>query len=462
LPVKGDPLKGLQVMGLLETRTLDFKHVIMLSVNEGVLPAGISYNTLLPFEIRYDNDSLPNYLYKDQVYAYHFFRLLQRAEDIVLVYNNNSETSLMEKSRFITQLEFLKKERHLDNINLEYPQVSFQFKASAPENIVVKKTPEMLGKLKRMSFSATALTRYITCPLQFYYRNICGIEPRHSFQERIESNVIGTVVHALLESVFNEIKAKPADFRQIIRDFLDHAEARIVQEFLNNENLRLNLNMYDLTHGRMYLATRMVYNDVCNYLQKAVKELETGNVEIIGNEVKVNCDLTLDNGDIVGLYGIVDRLQVNHETEGTCPVVVDYKTGKVDDTFLKVTPKTTNVVMEDIRYKQMLQLLFYALLLKRTKQEDLKDIGRASRMKCGIMCIKEANKQGAYPEYWHPAMIDNAGEPEDSISVEVMTAFQSSLQELLMKILNKDEPFRQTDDESHCGYCDFKHICRRG
>ena len=145
--------------------------------------------------------------------------------------------------------------------------------------------------------------------------------------------------------------------------------------------------MYDLTHGRMYLATRMVYNDVCNYLQKAVKELETGNVEIIGNEVKVNCDLTLDNGDIVGLYGIVDRLQVNHETEGTCPVVVDYKTGKVDDTFLKVTPKTTNVVMEDIRYKQMLQLLFYALLLKRTKQEDLKDIGRASRMKCGIMCI---------------------------------------------------------------------------
>ncbi len=461
LPVKGDPLKGLQVMGLLETRTLDFKHIIMLSVNEGVLPAGISYNTLLPFEIRYDNDSLPNYLYKDQVYAYHFFRLLQRAEDIVLVYNNNSDTSLMEKSRFITQLEFLKKEHHLDNIQLEYPQVSFQFKASVPENIVVKKTDEMMGKLKKMSFSATALKRYINCPLQFYYRNLCGIEPRQSFQERIESNIIGTVVHALLESVFNEIKEQPADFRQIIGDFLGHAEERIAQEILNNEDIKLNLSMYDLTHGRMYLATRMVYNNVCNYLQKAEKELETGQVKIVGNEVKVTCDLPLADGNTVGLYGILDRLQMYQSEKVTYPVVVDYKTGKVDDTYLKVASTNMKVVVEDVRYEKLLQLLFYALLLKRTKQEDLAAIGRAPQVQCGIMCIKDANKPGAYPDYWHPALIEGGGEPEDCISAEVLEAFQSSIQELLAEILDKDKPFNQTDDESHCGYCDFKHICRR-
>ena len=462
LPVKGDPLKGLQVMGLLETRTLDFKHIIMLSVNEGVLPAGISYNTLLPFEIRYDNDSLPNYLYKDQVYAYHFFRLLQRAEDVVLVYNNNSETSLMEKSRFITQLEFLKKEHQLDNIRLEYPQVSFQFKASVPENIVVRKTKEMLEKLKKMSFSATALTRYINCPLQFYYRNLCGIEPRQSFQERIESNIIGTVVHALLESVFNEIKAKPTEYRQIIDDFLNHAEERIAQYMLNNEDLKLNLTMYDLTHGRMYLATRMVYNDVCSYLQKAVKELDGGNVEIVGNEVEVNCELPIVNNETARLYGVLDRLQMYHGENETYPVVVDYKTGKVDEKFLHLNPVNMDLVVEDVQYKQLLQLLFYALLLKRTKQENLEAIGRALRVQCGIMCIKDANKMGMYPDYWHPAMIETADGLVDSIDMDVLAAFQASLQKLLTEILDEDQPFKQTDDESHCGYCDYKHICRRG
>ncbi|MBR4918603.1 MAG: PD-(D/E)XK nuclease family protein [Bacteroidales bacterium] len=460
LPIKGDPLKGLQVMGLLETRTLDFKHIIMLSVNEGVLPAGISYNTLLPFEIRYDNDSLPNYLYKDQVYAYHFFRLLQRAEDIVLVYNNNSDTSLMEKSRFITQLEFLKKERHLDNIQLEYPQVSFQFKASVPETIEVVKSTEILEKLKKMRFSATALTRYINCPLQFYYRNLCGIEPRQTFQERIESNIIGTVVHAILESVFNEIKAKPADYKQIIDDFQAHAEERIAHEMLNCEDL--HLSMYDLTHGRTYLATRMVKNDVCSYLQKAVDEFKGGNVEMIGTEIKVSCDLPVDKDLNVNLYGVIDRLQMFHNDKETCPVIVDYKTGKVDDKFLNVNAANMNVVVEDVRYKQMLQLLFYALLLKRTRDEDFKDVGRASRMQCGIMCIKEANKQGEYPDYWYPAKIEAGNGFEESISEDVLISFQSSLQTLLLEILDEKKTFQQTDDESHCGYCDFKHICRRG
>ena len=460
LPVKGDPLKGLQVMGLLETRTLDFKHIIMLSVNEGVLPAGISYNTLLPFEIRYDNDSLPNYLYKDQVYAYHFFRLLQRAEDVVLIYNNDSEKSLMEKSRFITQLEFLKKERHLDNIRLEYPQMSFQFKASVPETIEVVKSTEILEKLKKMRFSATALTRYINCPLQFYYRNLCGIEPRQTFQERIESNIIGTVVHAILESVFNEIKANPADYKQIIDNFQAHAEERIAQEMLNCEDL--HLNMYDLTHGRTYLAARMVKNDVCSYLQKAVDEFKGGHVEIMGTEVKVSCELPVTQDLNVNLYGIIDRLQMFHNDKETCPVIVDYKTGKVEDKFLNVNAVNMEVVVEDVRYKQMLQLLFYALLLKRTRQEDLKDVGRASRMQCGIMCIKEANRQGEYPDYWHPAKIETDDGLGDIISENVLITFQSSLQTLLLEILDDKRPFKQTDDESHCGYCDFKHICRRG
>lgn len=462
LAIKGNPLKGLQVMGLLETRTLDFKHVIMLSVNEGVLPAGISYNTLLPFEIKYDNHSLPNYLYKDQVYAYHFFRLLQRAEDVVLIYNNVSDTSLMEKSRFITQLEFLKQEKQLNNIQLEYPQVGFQFKASIPEEIMVEKTEETMRKLYTMSYSATALSRYVNCPLQFYFRDICGIEPRQTFQERIESNIIGTVVHALLEDVFNEIKENPSEHHAIIQRFMDDLEERIHDKMLHDEKMGLHLRPEDLSRGRIYLATRMVFNDVYNYLQKAVRELEIGKVKIVGNEVKMSCDFALSDRT-VKLYGVIDRLQINSLEDGSrLPVVTDYKTGWVSDDGLKVALTAMEQVVNDTGHKHLLQLLFYALLLRHSSSENLSYIKEYPGIQCGIMCIKDANKNIMFPEYWHPAIVETENGATDCLAWDIVDVFGDTLRELLSEILNPSKAFKQTEDGNHCSYCDYRHICRKG
>ena len=461
LAFKGDPIKGLQVMGLLETRTLDFKHVIMLSVNEGVLPAGISYNTLLPFEIKYDNHSLPNYLYKDQVYAYHFFRLLQRAEDVVLIYNNVSDVSLVEKSRFISQLEFLQKELNLKNMELQYPMVGFQYKAMVPEPITVRKTDEMLQKLRRMYYSATSLNQYINCPLQFYLGSVCKIQPRQTFQERVESNIIGTVVHALLEDVFNEIKDRPSEHRRIIDDFLQKLKGNIEDKLLNDNSLKLFLTPYDLTHGRIYLAIRMVENDVRNYLEKAKRELEIGKVKIVGNEIKLDSDVQVEDTTIK-LYGIIDRLQVNQTaTNPAVPVVVDYKTGWVSDMGLKVKPDTLDLLFKDTKYKQMVQVLFYAILLKHTKHADLSRLMNSPELQCGIISIKDANKNIEFPEYWHPALFGDKNDATDMVTQDVLTAFETCLQDLLKEILNPDVPFGQTSDAKHCAYCDFKQICQR-
>lgn len=461
IPIQGDSMNGLQVMGLLETRTLDFKNIIMLSVNEGTLPAGISNNTLLPFEIKYDNNSLPSYLYKDQIYAYHFFRLLQRAENVVLLYNNDLSSSIMEKSRFINQLEFTRKEKGLVNLKVSYPQIGFQFKASVPETIEVEKSPELLGKLYDMRYSATMLNKYINCPLQFYLKYVCKIEPRQTFQERIESNIIGTVVHALLEDVFNSIKQNPSKRYDIVQEYIDHLKERINDKLYLDETLKLHLTPYDLTHGRIFLASRMVYNDVLNYLHKAIRELESDNVEIVGNELHLENTISLD-GRLIKLQGKIDRLQINHPDSNTVyPVVVDYKTGKVSDEGLMLEPEKLGALVMDTDYAQMVQLLFYAMLLKNTSREELAPLGACTDMKCGIINIKDTNRGLNYPEYWHPVRLGNSKGATDCISKEVLSEFETLIGNLLLEIMNPEIPFVQASDEKRCGYCDFRHICQR-
>ena len=459
LAFKGNPLKGLQIMGLLETRTLDFKHVIILSVNEGVLPAGISYNTLLPFEIKYDNHSLPNYLYKDQVYAYHFFRLLQRAEDIVLLYNNVSDVSLVEKSRFISQLEFLHKELNLKNIELQYPTVGFQYKAAAPDPIEVPKTDEMLEKLRQMRYSATSLNQYINCPLQFYLGSVCKIQPRQTFQEKVESNIIGTVVHSLLQDVFDEIKEKPTEHRRTIDEFLQHIKEKIEDKLLNADDLKLYLTPFDLTHGRIYLAIRMIENDVRNYLEKAKRELEIGKVKIVGNEIDLEVPIQVGS-DQIRLHGIIDRLQVNQtDSQTNIPVVVDYKTGSVDELIVK--PEALDALFKDPKYKQMVQVLIYALLLKYADNPDLSQLGGSPELQCGIISIKDSNKNLEFPDYWHPASFGEKKESVDKVNQDVLTAFEASLKDLLVEILNPKKTFNQASDEKHCKNCNYKQICQR-
>lgn len=459
LPIKGDATKGLQILGLLETRTLDFKNVIMLSVNEGVLPSGITFNSIIPFDFKFHDETLENYLYKDQVYAYHFFRLLQRAERVVLLYNNNCTGSLVEKSRFVTQLEFEVRERHLGNIQIDYPAVAFPYQVSASEEIKVEKTPEILNQLYHYKYSASALKTYINCPLQFYLKHVCHIKPPTTFKDRIESNVIGTVVHAVFEHLFDVSVEKEPDFAKRIDEYLENLDENIRQLILNDEELQktMPLRDTDLTHGRVYLALCMVRNHVRSYLEKAKVELQ--GVTVVDNELELDCRLRVGEHDLT-LHGFIDRLQ---KRDGHLEVI-DYKTGHVDGSKLRVAMNELDVPFGDPAYEKFLQLLFYALLCKYSKDERVSEQHCSEPPQCAIISIQEANTGD---DYIHKAVLveEHKGRtwknPTESFKDEYLDKLESALKELLLDIINPEENFKQTDDVGRCGYCDFKHLCNR-
>lgn len=437
----------------------------MLSVNEGVLPMGISFNSLIPFDFRFTGETLENYLYKDQVYAYHFFRLLQRAENVVLMYDNDCAGSLVEKSRFITQLEFEISEQQLKNVQLEYPIVSFPFTIPKPESISVKKTPEIISAIHDFEFSASALNVYINCPLAFYLNNLCCIQKPDTFKEKIGSNLIGSIAHVIFENVFNEIKDNASHAQDILEEAIKQVYEKIRALLIDDETFRrnnhLNFREEDLQKGRLYLAVQMVRNDVVNYLKKAKQELSDHSVTILGNELKLKCKLPVGpNNQSVTLKGTIDRLQ----TEEGHLMVVDYKTGKVDDAKLKVALDDLETVFTDAQHGQFVQLAFYALLCKYAKHSVLDNLDLSESLQCAIISIKEVNQNASY---LHKAVIgstvskrvlQNVSETFDD---ETLEALETALKTVLAEIVNPDRDFVQTTDSKHCQYCDFRHICGR-
>ncbi|MBO4503366.1 MAG: PD-(D/E)XK nuclease family protein [Bacteroidales bacterium] len=465
--LKGDATQGLQIMGLLETRTLDFRNVIMLSVNEGTLPSGITYNSIIPYDFKFQNETLENYLYKDQVYAYHFFRLLQRAEKIVLLYNNNCIGGINEKSRFISQLEFEVRERHLDNIEIETPKVAFPYSPNAPERIEVAKSPEILKKLYDYSFSASALKTYITCPLQFYYKHLCGIEALDTVKDRVEANAVGAVVHAVFQHVFDVSDGPTGDFGKRIDAFLENVDSNIQKLILTDETLRQSVcwSEDDMKSGRIYLAMEMIRNDVVKYLQKSKHEFRESSVVIVGNETKLSCKLDV-SGHNLTLFGIVDRLEteVDPETNKRHLTVVDYKTGKVNKDHLNVAVTESEQPFKDPQYKEFVQLFCYALLCKYGNNKVVKQYCGDQPTQCAILSIQDVNTGD---DYLHRALIAESIEKRKKTGVspwfteERVQVFEEELKKLLSKIINPELKFSQTEDEKRCGLCDFKHLCGR-
>ena len=227
IPLKGNPSEGLQIMGLLETRTLDFKNVIMLSVNEGTLPAGRSSNSLILHEVKRYFD-LPTYQEKDTVYGYHFFRLLQRAEQVHILYNTDSSTSLAEKSRFLKQLDFEINAQHLDNIHLHELVLPTMVSSEQQSNeFCITKTDDIVEKLLNMEYTYSQLHTYLNCPLQFYLKHIAQIEPAEDISESVEQKLIGNAIHDLLDEIGQQLIDRPSDYPRIIGEALQNVDASV-------------------------------------------------------------------------------------------------------------------------------------------------------------------------------------------------------------------------------------------
>lgn len=457
LSFKGERSSGVQVMGLLETRTLDFDHVVMLSVNEGILPSGNKDNSLILYEIK-RKFHLSTYEQNDAIYAYHFFHLLQRAGDVHLIYNADSSDEVAEESRFIKQIDFKKKK--MDLKNLVFEQVVRQPQSSdgggGIEPISVANTEETKKFLQNFQFSASSLSTYINCPLQFYLKFVAGILPEEDIDENVDQSVIGLVVHKALEELGKEIIANPGTPpADLVDEWVEKISGDYIPDLFNTYD---EVKGQDLSRGRLYLATEVVCRTLAAYLPKLRIDLGSGRSQIIGCERRFSCTLDVD-GTPVALKGFADRIDLH---DGKV-AILDYKSGKSHPT----TFKKVSDLFEDTAKKHIFQLFFYMLLYKYRSKEDFPNDRFPDMIpEAGIIYLRDSLKK-LDPTHFAYQKLTNAElkalaekEKTPPTPEELAQEFEEQLKVLIKGILDA-ESFSQTSEIKHCEYCDYNQVCQR-
>lgn len=412
LDFEGSPHQGLQIMGMLETRVLDFENIIITSVNEGVLPSGKSQNSFIPFDLK-KAYKLPTYKEKDAVYAYHFFRLIQRAKDCHFIYNNStSGIEKAEKSRFLTQLQTFKLPQH----SITNYAVSANTGHNESKLKIVNKTPEVMAKLKSLftyGISPSALTTYIRNPIDFYNRYVLGINDVDEIEEDISYKTLGSVIHDCLDLLYRSYKGKvlsETNLEQMLNSYPETITL-LFQDKFQEEALRNGKNLIDFEIAKhqvkrfLTLEKKIVKNNVLKIID--LEKEDKKHLEVKGLDFKVKLKGTVDRVDVLN-----NRLRI-----------IDYKTGNVETRQLNI-PKDWKDFTEDYNYSKAFQVLFYALL----KEESLGENAEA-----GIISFK--NLKSGFMKCSLPKSENNLK--------ALVGEFKIELESLILEILNSEIPFTE-------------------
>jgi len=410
LSFKGSKLKGLQIMGMLETRLLDFDNIILTSVNEGIIPSGKTDNSFIPFNLKKEY-GLPTYAEKDAVYAYHFFRLLQRAKQCYLIYDNDqSGFNKGEQSRFITYLQVFKSPNH----ELREKQFSLSTQLKAKQLVEIEKTPEIINSLENLAksgFSPTALTTYIQNPILFYKRYILKVKELEQFEDIISHKDFGTVIHNTLESMYENVgkldDTKLKSFQKKADDLLKSTFDKVYAK----GSYHKGANRIQLEIAKAYLA---------KFFDKELHNLKTSQTEIISIEESVSSTFETSKHKVM-LKGKIDRVD---EHDGDLRII-DLKTGKVEGKNLKF--EDFEDLISDYDYSKAFQILFYALLYQEKHQ--------AKNIKAGIISFKNLN-EWFIPLKWNK---------NDVIDHDMLNTFKEYLSSLIDEILDPDIPFTEKE-----------------
>lgn len=427
VPFRGEPLKGLQIMGPLETRALDFRNLVILSANEGVFPRRNVSSSFVPPELR-KGFGLPTYEYQDAVWAYYFYRMISRAEKVWMFTDTRTEgLKSGEESRYIKQLEY-----HF-NIPLNRYVVRFdKMKTAKVEDIV--KTLDDVRKIKETVLSATTVQNYLACPAKFYYGTVKELKAEEEVAESLDYGMFGTVYHETMRSLYASDRMTAKDIQSWLgRE--DEIKSKI-KELIIDE-----LNLMEVS-GRNLVVTDVILKYVMKTLQRDLELLEKEGVdffEILGREVKVS-------GEFKGqkFKGFIDRLDSFHPGQVR---VVDYKTGKVLDDDEKINDDNALAIAEDIfaedikeRPKIALQFFIYDMLVQNHP------LARGKQL---FNCVYSTARLFKEPPLNVPC------------NEMFFNAVSERLENTLKEMYSLEVPFRRTNDEKVCEYCDFKMICGR-
>lgn len=429
LPFSGEPVKGLQVMGFLETRTLDFETIFIVGVNEGSMPKLSKHNSFIPFNLR-KGFKLPTYEEQDAISAYHFWRLFQRSTNIHLVYNTLvNEFAGGEKSRYLLQLFYeLQPAMHqhwtFTHRLLATPMepVTLNPPSFLRTDALTKKLVGLYATTKKLKFSATSLQSFINCSLQFYFRYIEKIKEPEEYHEQIDGAMFGEIFHQTVEKLYASLNGK----------IFSASDAASLKKQIQPIVLNALKDKYDFHYNQKGFAF-LIEKIIVRYVQYIIDtDLQSETFAPIAFEKEVVMEHPIREGISVLVKGKFDRLDKLRNAYR----IVDYKTG--NDTVEK--QKSGADVFSNIKLKVNLQLLLYVWLAEQSGFDLPVNAGiyPLRRMTNGIEYVEEGYR----------------------INNNTMLEFEQGMTTLIDNILYTTD-FVQTEDVKRCQYCPYKTICNR-
>ena len=434
ISLKGEPLAGIQVMGLLETRNLDFENIIILGANEGLLPKTGFQDSFIPFDLRRAYQ-LPLPVTKTAIASYHFFRLLQRTNNLVMLYNSEPESfGGGEASRFILQIE-----NELLPVNHNIKWVKKVVNSPLPDtltdhDIVIEKTPSVIDRINELiqkGISPSALSTYINCPLQFYFKEVLRPKMPERLETSIESDTFGSVVHGVLEKIYTSFVGKTIDPAGL-KTSLSNLDVLLKAEFDEK------YGVHDLNHGKNLLMVQVAREYVERFVKAEIIRLKKTPIQLVGLELRLESFLKLD-GKTIKIKGFVDRLDRLPDTGKLR--VVDYKTGKILPGQLKI--KEWDLLLSNQKYSKALQVLIYQWLYGKNHPEP-------HDFMAGLISLRTA--QGRFM----PVEL-----PDETDRKTIEEKVEYILKQWFSSLFDPNQPFQQTTDPDHCRFCDFKTVCLR-
>ncbi len=441
IPFEGEPLSGLQVMGVLETRALDFDRLIILSMNEGIFPLKKAANSFIPYNLR-RGFGLPTYEHQDSVWAYHFYRLIRRAKQVTLLYDTRT-TGLQtgEVSRFVHQLRY----------HYQYPLIDelvvYDVASSAVPPISVQKTAEVEKLLSDFLFggpralSASAINTYLDCPLKFYFSVLEQIQEEDEITETVERDVFGSILHKVMEDLYAPFKGKlvTADLLKLLRKDQPLLTGTIVRAFAE---LFFKSPVVRPLEGENFLTGEMIRKYAEKILEQDARFTPFHYIE---SEKKVRATITLSDKRVVQLKGFIDRV----DSLDRVLRIVDYKTGSGKLEFESVEGLFDKEAKD--RPKAVMQVFLYAWMYQQLPEYTGMSIQPA------IYYLRTL-----FQRSFNPVVEQKKGRGKaDKVNSfqDFASDFEDKLRQCLDEIFNLDIPFTQTETGKACAYCSFRGLC---
>jgi len=461
LPFEGEPLEGVQMMGILETRNLDFKNVIILSMNEGVFPPGRGVgNSFIPYNIRKAYE-LPTQEHQESIYAYLFYRIFQKAENIFLIYNTQGEDGRAgERSRYIRQLNAE------SDLQWKEKVISTNVVAGEPTVIEIHKSPQIIAKLDRYTHSTadggklitpSAINTYLDCRLRFYFRYVQGIYEEEEVREDMDPMAFGLIFHDTMELAYapflksgKKVVAKP-DIVAIEKNLDRLIDQAFGKQFSHGTGMKIE---YRGQHAIAREIVKKMALKVLDFdknfapfeiigLEKAFTRNTQGGVD---NSVPVEFTVD-DKRKIAYLGGYIDRI----DQKANVIRVLDYKTGRDEKKFNSIESLFDRT--DETRNKAVFQTFYYGMLFQKSHPEF------KGKVQAGLFNIREL-----FQKDFNYLLID-AGDKKNKKLVEDITPYMSdfmlNLEVLMREIFNPDVKFDQTEDRRKCQFCPYAGICNR-